>query len=333
MKKKLFVWFLAAALLCALLPASALAATACTFAFTTDALADGAVGFPYSAKIEWESTHFDGSGPCDVGFFLDQNSGPLPDGLTLSEDGTISGTPTKAGEFTFLVNAIPKEGTEHSNFSGDEKEFTITVHDTVSVEIPFTKIVRQGGDTAPGAETFQFELYEFGASGDYKVTGNTVATNGAGTYGGRIVIEVSEAELGNLSEGFWVREVNGGKADWSYAPETWFVRVILEDTGMMGIAISKDGPETSLSYEIADGTVTPTQNFNPIPYEPETVREITFTNVYTNNEVYYNPTPTPTPAPEPDLPQTGDHGMVACGIALLLLAAAAGMATLCAKKH
>ena len=104
MKKKLFVWFLAAALLCALLPASALAATACTFAFTTDALADGAVGFPYSAKIEWESTHFDGSGPCDVGFFLDQNSGPLPDGLTLSEDGTISGTPTKAGEFTFLVN-------------------------------------------------------------------------------------------------------------------------------------------------------------------------------------------------------------------------------------
>ena len=49
MKKKLFVWFLAAALLCALFPASALAATACTFAFTTDALADGAVGFPYSA--------------------------------------------------------------------------------------------------------------------------------------------------------------------------------------------------------------------------------------------------------------------------------------------
>ena len=109
MKKKLFVWFLVAALFCALLPASALAATACTFAFTTDALADGAVGFPYSAKIEWESTHFDDSCPCDVGFFLDQNSDPLPDGLTLSEDGTISGTPSKAGIFPFLVNAIPKE--------------------------------------------------------------------------------------------------------------------------------------------------------------------------------------------------------------------------------
>ena len=51
MKKKLFVWFLVAALFCALLPASALAATACTFAFTTDALADCAVVFPYIVKF------------------------------------------------------------------------------------------------------------------------------------------------------------------------------------------------------------------------------------------------------------------------------------------
>lgn len=314
MKKKLFVWFLVAALFCALLPASALAATACTFAFTTDDLADGAVGFPYSAKIEWEPTHFDGSGPCDVGFFLDQNSGPLPDGLTLSEDGTISGTPSKAGIFPFLVNAIPKEGTEHSNFSGDEKEFTITVYDTVKVEIPFEKIVQQSGNSAPSSATFQFELYDFGASGDYRVSGNAVSTNGTGTFSGSIVIEVPENDLGNLSEGFWVREVNDGKVDWSYAPETWFV-------------------QAELAY---DATQMPQQVgvwIRKAADENQFYKTMTFTNVYTYNEVYYDPTPIPTPAPQIDLPQTGDNGMLAFGIALLLLAAATCMATLCAKKH
>ena len=106
MKKRWFAWFLAAVMLCALLPASALASVACTFEFTTETLADGLVGAPYNDKIEWKSEHYDGSGSCDVVLMLDENSDPLPDGLTLNEDGTISGTPTTAGTFTFVVEAV-----------------------------------------------------------------------------------------------------------------------------------------------------------------------------------------------------------------------------------
>ena len=305
MKKRWFAWFLAAVMLCALLPASALASVACTFEFTTETLADGLVGAPYNDKIEWKSEHYDGSGSCDVVLMLDENT-PLPDGLSLSEDGTISGVPAKAGEFTFVVNACLKDGTEDPTFNGAEKEYTITVYDVVSVVIPFEKIVREGGNTAPGAATFQFELYDFGFSGDfqYEVTGNTVATNGAGTYCGRIVINVPENELGNLNEGFMVREVNDGRANWTYAPETWYVRVYRGQEEEINVWISK------------------------APGENESFDAMTFTNVYTYNE-YYEPTPTP----EPDLPQTGDSGSFAFMAALALFAAAACTVRLCTKKH
>ena len=306
MKKRWFAWFLAAVMLCALLPASALASVACTFEFTTETLADGLVGAPYNDKIEWKSEHYDGSGSCDVVFMLDENSDPLPDGLTLNEDGTISGTPTTAGEYKILVNAMPKVENEHSGFLGAEHEYTIKINNTASVVIPFTKVVQQGGNTAPGAATFQFELYDFGFSGDfqYEVTGNTVATNGAGTYCGRIVINVPENELGNLSEGFMVREVNDGRANWTYAPETWYVRVYSGQEEEINVWISK------------------------APGENESFDAMTFTNVYTYNE-YYQPTPTP----EPDLPQTGDSGSFAFMAALALFAAAACTVRLCTKKH
>ena len=54
-------------------------------------------------------------------------SGNLPDGLTLSSDGTISGTPTADGTSTFTVTATNKAGS-------DSREFTLTVNKaTVSV--------------------------------------------------------------------------------------------------------------------------------------------------------------------------------------------------------
>jgi len=47
-------------------------------------------------------------------------AGALPDGLSLSSDGVLSGTPTVTGTFTFTVEAKNRGGT-HS------KEFSLTV--------------------------------------------------------------------------------------------------------------------------------------------------------------------------------------------------------------
>ncbi len=304
MKKRWFAWFLAAVMLCALLPASALAAAACNFEFTTASLADGVVGSPYSDKIEWTSEHIQG-GTCSVtALQLEQGSDPLPDGLTLNADGTISGTPTTAGTFAFVVEAVfedPQCGTNNTH----TKAYTITVYDVVNIEIPFEKIVQQGGNTAPGAATFRFELYDFkGSNVQYEVVENTVSTNGVGTYAGSIVIKAPENELGNLNEGFMVREVNDGRANWTYAPETWYVSIYRGQEEEINVWISK------------------------APGENESFDAMTFTNVYTYNE-YYEPTPTP----EPDLPQTGDSGSLAFMAALALFAAAACTVRLCTKKH
>src|SRR5262249_17565732 len=64
-------------------------------------LPNGTVGIPYSASIT-------ASGNGSFSFGL--SSGNLPDGLFLFSNGTISGTPTKAGTFGFLVVATDNQG-------------------------------------------------------------------------------------------------------------------------------------------------------------------------------------------------------------------------------
>ena len=78
---------------------------------TTIDLPDGKVGTPYNETIS-------AIGPTLATWAL--SNGALPDGLSLDTLGTISGTPTKTGVFTFTVKA------EHGNKTA-EKLFTIIV--------------------------------------------------------------------------------------------------------------------------------------------------------------------------------------------------------------
>ena len=80
---------------------------------TTSSLPDGKVDVPYSATLE--------ATPVSGGAITWTLSGKLPDGLTLSPDGVISGTPTKEGEFTFAVRASEDGG----GFA--EKQYTVTI--------------------------------------------------------------------------------------------------------------------------------------------------------------------------------------------------------------
>ena len=54
------------------------------------------------------------------------HTGSLPDGLTLSESGLISGTPTKAGSSTFTVTAT-------NSIGNDSRKFTLQVLDPVNI--------------------------------------------------------------------------------------------------------------------------------------------------------------------------------------------------------
>ncbi len=70
-------------------------------------------------------------------------------------------------------------------------EFTNTYSST-SYELPFTKTVKQGGNTAPGKEKFALEIFDVGVSSMEAHAKDlytaTVTTKGAGTYDGKLII-------------------------------------------------------------------------------------------------------------------------------------------------
>jgi hypothetical protein len=79
----------------------------------TDDLPDGEVGEEYNAILV-----ADGDEP--ITWSLED--GMLPDGLSLSDDGEISGTPTTKGTFIFTVTAT-------NDFGSDTKEFSILIEE------------------------------------------------------------------------------------------------------------------------------------------------------------------------------------------------------------
>ncbi len=81
-----------------------------TPSITTESLPEGTAGQPYTATLKATGNN--------IAWSLD--SGTLPDGLTLSSDGAISGTPTTAGTYAFTVTAANDAGS-------DSKEYTLTI--------------------------------------------------------------------------------------------------------------------------------------------------------------------------------------------------------------
>ena len=83
---------------------------------TTETLPDGKVGTPYNQTL---------TAVGDAPIIWTLLMGNLPNGLTLSENGDISGTPTTAGTFDFVVQA--------TNTGSDEKNLNIFIENGVNI--------------------------------------------------------------------------------------------------------------------------------------------------------------------------------------------------------
>lgn len=94
---------------------------------TTDLVPDGVVGITYSATLESTGSHDSDSWSI--------SSGSLPDGISLSNAGEISGTPTEAGTFNFTIEASNGELTA-------SKAYSINVQKS---SVPVTKETDSGG--------------------------------------------------------------------------------------------------------------------------------------------------------------------------------------------
>ena len=80
----------------------------------TESLPDGILNMQYDFMVEADRDDF---------LSWEVTSGALPEGIALSDEGMLSGIPTKSGSFTFGVRAALTAG----NIVSDEKQFTLTV--------------------------------------------------------------------------------------------------------------------------------------------------------------------------------------------------------------
>lgn len=144
-------------------------------------------------------------------------------------------------------------------------------------EIPFAKEVKLGGNTAPGKEVFELEIFNIGngnteAYKDVTVTARA-ETNGAKRHMGKIVFSGPKYQFRELvSEGFYVREKNGGKSGWKYSDQVYQIQM----------ERSENGSDLE-NYIIHPVKVMVVQN--EIVYEimNEPVKEMNFVNIYTEN--------------------------------------------------
>ena len=172
-------------------------------------------------------------------------------------------------------------------------EFTNTYSST-SYELPFTKTVKQGGNTAPGKEKFALEIFDVGVSSMEAHAKDlytaTVTTKGAGTYDGKLLISGPADQVeALLCEGFYVREKDRGADHWTYDDAVWHIKPQYEQTsGQIVVNVPLAPTNTPLeatvmNYQLAIYPTTKMKGANGIYYEDSetAVEKMTFTNTYT----------------------------------------------------
>lgn len=175
----------------------------------------------------------------------------------------------------------------------------IYTENLTTVEIPFTKTVKLGGNTAPGETDFTIAVCDVNAHDlsyypDVKYTA-AVTTTGAGDYDGKLIISGPAGKVSEfVSEGFYVREVNDGLPKWTYSDAVWYV--------------SSEG-------EIFPAKMEKTDNgeFYDVINNADAVGKMTFENIYTRNTSYTIPDEKPIASPK-----TFDAGVALYGVSALL---------------
>ena len=190
----------------------------------------------------------------------------------------------------------------------------------ITLTVPFTTTVKQGGNVAPGETTFDLAIVGANTGeenyADVVVSGS-VTTNGAGDYDGTLTFTGPERQLWYmLSEGAFVQQVNGGEENWTYDDTvyglllTQIAAYATDDaaspyTVLILPAISEETDE-GMYYDI---------DWDAIDWEEPQSEDMHFTNTYTKSTT------------EPGTPDTGDNGNLTLWLALLAVSAAGVIGT------
>ena len=176
------------------------------------------------------------------------------------------------------------------------------------MEFPYKLVVKKTGEADPTKETFKFVIEEFGAPVDYKIISDAIETNGEKTYSGTFSFTINSNLLGNISEGFVLRQIKGNASGWSYDETSYYVIRDINENGVEDWAFYK------LDKDGKDGFIN----------EEDKVREAVFTNSYNAKKAV---TPVQKKAPDDKMksPKTGNDSLMVIWTTMILAAALAFM--------
>ena len=282
----------------------------------------------YAAEIDAKNTN-------------DENIPAIFENLTIGEDFGLTYAVAVDSEGA-TIDLIEHDGAEQAKgFLNLYKNIHfVTSEKSATYSFPFTKVVKKGGDVAPGTQEFELEIFNVGVGQiedytDVTVTA-TVTTNGAGEYEGLLTIQGPKSQIRDITcEGFCVREKNTGVANWTYSDAVYYIFCYEYE-------IATDGQSaTQSSYDIFPVQLVETDNgafYEKTQDMP--VASMTFENVYTEKAA---PAATDKPATDNkpaastkpaagNIPQTGDSNALAIEFAVLLMAAGALTVAIAARK-
>lgn len=222
----------------------------------------------------------------------------------------------------------------------------ITGEKSISYSFPFTKVVKKGGDIAPGKQEFELEIFNVGVGQIEDYAGVTVTasvvTDGEKKYEGFLTIKGPKSQVRDITcEGFCVREKNTGVANWTYSDAVY--QIFCHEYTITTDAQSA----TQSSYEIFPVRLVETDNGAFYEKTQDTpVASMTFENVYTEKaapaegdkpDTGKKPAGTTKPAGKKKttagkIPSTGDSSAPAMGCAALLAIAGVLAVGLSIKK-
>ena len=209
---------------------------------------------------------------------------------------------TKSYELVFTYDIEHGDMDLDVYWYGDVREpakFTNTYTENLTtVEIPFTKTVKLGGNTAPGKTDFTLEIFDVGNSNtsEYKDVTYTavVTTKGVGNYDGKLIISGPTKQVRQfVCEGFSVCEKNNNLPGWTYSDAVWYV--------LPGEAEDENGIPKMNIYSTRNG-------------EGAAEDQMTFVNTYKRNST----NKTTTPEKPISSPKTFDAGVALYGVSALL---------------
>lgn len=248
-------------------------------------------------KVWYDVNNFDKLRPESVTVQLYANSEEYGKPVTLNDankwtytwEGLPVGDANAASKIVYTVDEVKvPEGYEKNirivKDTADGLGFVIenTHTPTSYVEFPITKVVKQGGNVAPGKETFTFEAFVMTDNGKQSLQTQTITTNGVETKGQYFTIEKSM-----LENGVFVREVKGSSEGWTYDEQLWLVKPAPQPMSVDDEVLIEQMDLEIFKVEIKDTHM-----------DREPADEIVFTNTYTKNTVKppvqeYDPEPTP----------------------------------------